>query len=302
MSIQQTVKQDALSSHAAALKSARNSEIGAKSSRFISLAILFTGAFAFIVPYYVMLAMAFKTSSEIATTSMWAWPKQPTFENFITVLTNPNVSFAILLKNTTFVALTSTLGVLLTSSIVAYAFARMSFAGKDRLFLVLLGTMMLPGFVTMIPSYVVFAKLHWVNTFLPLTVPAFFGGGAFNVFLLRQFYLGIPNELDEAAFLDGASYWTIYSKVILPVSGPALATVGIFSFMGSWRDLMGPLLYLNDTDKQTLELGLRSYAALQGEQWHLMMAGSVLVSIPIIVIFFIGQRYFVKGIVMTGLK
>jgi len=161
---------------------------------------------------------------------------------------------------------------------------------------------MLPGIVTMIPTFILYAKIGWVNSFLPMTVPAWFGGGAFNIFLLRQFYLGIPRELDEAAFLDGANYWTIFSRIILPLSGPALATVGIFAFIYNWKDLLGPLLYLNDPELQTNELGLSTYNSLQASQWHLVMAGSVIVMIPLVVLFFIGQKSFVKGIVMTGGK
>jgi ABC-type glycerol-3-phosphate transport system permease component len=268
----------------------------------VVLAVLFAGAIAFLLPFYVSLCMALKAQSEVATTSLWAWPRHPTLENFQTVLANPSLSFPLLLRNTVLITTISTLGVVLSSAVVAYGFARINFAGRDRLFLVTLATMMLPGIVTMIPNYVVFAHLHWVNTFLPLTVPAFFGGGAFNIFLLRQFYLGLPRELDEAAFLDGASYWTIFTRIVLPLSGPALATVAIFTFSGGWRDFMGPLLYLNQPDKQTLEVGLQTYQSLKGEEWHLLMAGSVLVSIPIVIIFFIGQRWFIKGIVMTGGK
>ncbi|MDR3688358.1 MAG: carbohydrate ABC transporter permease [Fimbriimonas sp.] len=271
-------------------------------SRWFVLLILFVGAITFMVPYYITVAMSLKSQSELATTSMWAWPHDITFENYRIVLSNPLVSFALLLKNTAIITFASTFGTLFGCTVVAYAFARLNFAGKDRLFMVLLATMMLPGILTMIPSYVMYAKIHWVNTMYPLIVPAFFGGGAFNIFLLRQFYRGLPRELDEAALIDGASHWTIFRKVILPLSGPAVATVGIFSFMGSWRDFTGPLIYLNDVDKQTLELGLRTYQSLNGTKWHLIMASTVLVSIPLIILFFIGQRYFVKGIVMTGLK
>ncbi|RYG42211.1 carbohydrate ABC transporter permease, partial [bacterium] len=208
----------------------------------------------------------------------------------------------LMLQNTAVVAVLATLGVLFSSSLVAYAFARLNFAGRDRLFLLLLATMMLPGIVTMIPTYVLFAKLGWVNSFKPLVLPAWFGGGAFNIFLLRQFYLGLPRELDEAAFLDGASHWTIFSRIVLPLSGPALATVGIFAFMFNWKDFMGPLLYLNDPDLMTNEIGLSTYNAIQASKWHLIAAGSVMVMLPIIVIFFLGQRYFVKGLAMTGGK
>jgi multiple sugar transport system permease protein len=265
------------------------------------LLTLFAGTVAFLMPLYIMLAIALKSEAELATSSIWAWPKEPTLDNFGSVLSNPEVSFGLFLKNTTFITVVSTIGVLLSCSVVAYAFARMSFAGRDRLFLVLLATMMLPGIVTQIPTYVLYAQLRWINTFLPLTVPAFLGS-AFNIFLLRQFFMSIPRELDEAAVLDGASHWTIFRRVIVPLSGPALATVGVFSFIGSWRDFMGPLLYLNDPDKQTLELGLSTYNSIRGEKWHLLMAGSVLVMIPLLIIFFIGQRYFVRGIVMTGIK
>ncbi len=268
----------------------------------VGLVTLLLGVAVFLLPFYVMLAMALKDQSEVATTSMWSWPVHPTLANFVEVLTNPNVSFALFLKNTTFIAVTSTIGVVISSSMAAYGFARVEFAGRDRLFLVLLATMMLPGIVTMIPTYVMYASIGWVNTFKPLIIPAFFGGGAFNIFLLRQFYLGIPRELDEAAVLDGANHWTIYWKVLMPLTKPALVTVGVFSFMGAWRDFMGPLLYLNEPEKQTLEVGLRTYTALRAEKWHLLMAGSVLVIIPILIIFFIGQRSFIKGIVMTGGK
>jgi ABC-type glycerol-3-phosphate transport system permease component len=270
--------------------------------RALTLAVLVIGVIACLIPLYVMATIAFKSPAEVATTSIWAFPRQPTMANFREVLGSPNVVFALLFKNTFFIAALNTIGVVLTSSLAAYAFGRMRFAGRDRLFLVLLSTMMLPGIVTMIPSYVVFAKVGWVNTFLPLTVPAFFGGGAFNIFLLRQFFGTIPRELDEAAVLDGAGHWTIFRRVILPLSGPALATVGVFTFVGSWRDFMGPLLYLNDSAKQTLEVGLSTYNALRGEKFHLMMAASLLVMLPLIFLFLVGQRYFVKGIVMTGLK
>ncbi|MHB8636128.1 MAG: carbohydrate ABC transporter permease [Fimbriimonadaceae bacterium] len=270
--------------------------------RAVTLAVLIIGVMWCLVPLYVMATIAFKSPTEIATTSIWAFPRHLTLANFREVLGSPNVVFSLLFKNTLFIAVLNTVGVVATSSLAAYAFGRLRFAGRDRLFLVLLSTMMLPGIVTMIPSYVVFAKIGWVNTYLPLTVPAFFGGGAFNIFLLRQFFGSIPRELDEAAVLDGAGHWTIFRRVILPLSGPALATVGVYTFVGAWRDFMGPLLYLNDSAKQTLEVGLSTYNALRGEKINLMMAASLMVMLPLIALFLVGQRYFVRGIVMTGLK
>lgn len=283
-------------------KAAIRSERTALCTRVGMWLVLLIGAALFILPLYIMIAMSLKDAGQIATTSMWSWPKQPTVDNFKTVLTNPNASFLLFFKNSTIVAVVSTVGVLLSSSLVAYPFARMKFRGRDRLFILLLSTMMLPAIVTMIPTYLIYKELRWVDTFLPLTVPAFFGGGAFNIFLLRQFFMGIPRDLDEAALLDGASHATIFWRVIMPNSGAALATVGIFCFIFNWRDFMGPLLYLNSPEKQTLEVGLRTYQVLLAEHWDLLMAGSVLVVIPLLVLFIVGQRYFTKGIVMTGLK
>jgi multiple sugar transport system permease protein len=268
----------------------------------IVLFLLVAGSFIFLLPFYLMLSMSLKSSSELSLTSIWAWPKQVTFDNYVTVLTNPNVNFGMFFQNTVVIAIFSTIGVVLTSAMVAFPFARMRFRGRDRLFILVLSTMMLPGIVTLIPSFVLYKELGWVNTVLPLTVPAFFGGGAFNIFLLRQFFMTIPRDLDEAAILDGASYWTIFTKVILPLSGPSLATVGIFCFVYNWRDFLFPLIILNEPSKQTLEVGLSTYNSLRNAEWHLLMAGSTLVSIPLIIIFFVGQRYFVKGIVMSGMK
>lgn len=264
--------------------------------------ILLFGAFLFMTPLYVMLNMALKTPEEIQATSAWAWPQSPTFANFQEVLSHPVVHFGRLFSNTVFVSVLGTLGTLLSSALAAYAFARLQFRGKDRLFLIILSTMMLPGIVTTIPAYVLFAKLGWVNTFYPLWVPSWFFAGAFNIFLLRQFFLGLPRELDEAAKIDGASHAHIFWKVILPLSGPALATVGVFSFIGSWRDFMGPLLYLNTPEMQTLEMGLRTFQTLKGTDWHLLMAASLLVMLPILVIFIFCQRFFIAGLALTGSK
>lgn len=253
-------------------------------------------------PIYLMLVMSLKTLSEINTTSPWAWPVSPTLDNFRTVLSDPVISFGRLFQNTLFLSVLATAGTVFSAATAAYPFARMKFRGRDRLFVVVLATMMLPGIVTTIPSYILFANLGWVNTFYPLWVPSWLFAGAFNIFLLRQFLMGIPRELDEAATLDGASHWTIFSRVVIPLSGPAVTTVAVFAFVGSWRDFMGPLLYLNTPDKQTLELGLRTFQTMQGTEWHLLMAASLIVMMPILVIFLAGQRYFVQGIALTGGK
>lgn len=283
-------------------RAARRGAQGAAFARFVMWAMLFGGAILFLLPFYVMVVMSLKTPGQISATSAWAPPPSLNLDNFHTVLTNPNAPFPTFLKNSLIITTISTIGVLASSAMVAYSFSRLRFPGRDRLFLVLLATMMLPGIVTMIPTYVEFKYLHWIDSFLPLTVPAFFGGGAYNIFLLRQFFMGIPRDIDEAALLDGANHATIFWRLIMPNSGPALATVGIFAFIYTWRDFMGPLLYLNSPENQTLELGLNTYRSLNAEQWELLMAGSVLVMIPLLILFLAGQRYFVKGIVMSGIK
>lgn len=264
--------------------------------------VLLVGALAMLVPFYIMLTMSLKSPDDLSASSYLALPKHLEWKNYLTVLTNPNVSFPLFFRNTAFVAIGTTIGVVLSSAMVAFPFARLNFDGKNKLFTLLLSTMMLPGIVTMIPNYVLFKYLHWVDTYNPLIIPAFFGGGAYNIFLMRQFFLSIPKDLDEAATIDGASNAITFWKVILPLSKPALTTVGVFTFVGSWQDFMGPLIYINDPDKFTLEVGLRSYTSLTGTQFHLVMAASVLVTMPLIILFFVSQRFFVKGIVMTGIK
>ncbi len=271
--------------------------------RRIPIYVLLTiGALLFMAPLYAMLVMALKSPEEIASSGPWAWPAHPSLENVQKVLTDSTISFFGFFKNSLVIAILGTLGTVVTSAMAAYAFSRLQFRGRNRLFAVLLATMMLPGIITVIPSYILFAHLGWVNTNLPLWVPAWLGGGAFNIFLLRQFFLGIPRELDEAARIDGASNAMIFWRIIMPLSGPALATVSVFSFVGAWTDFMGPLLYLNDRDKQTLEIGLRTFQKANGTDWHLLMSATLIALIPIVVIFVAGQKYFVRGITLTGGK
>jgi multiple sugar transport system permease protein len=234
--------------------------------------------------------------------------------------------------NSIFITLVSVVGTVLSSAMVAYSFARLRWRGRDTLFSVVLATMMLPGVVTMIPQFVLFAKLpnplyyaflasgnapewlanglqtlglasrNWVNTFLPLTVPAF-TGGAFYIFMLRQFMRGIPMELSEAAKIDGASELRIWWSIITPMTGPALATVAIFQFQGAWQDFMGPLLYLQSEPLYTLQLGLRQFEAAAGGQpaWNWLMAASLLVMLPVLTVFLSMQRHFIQGISISGM-
>lgn len=160
----------------------------------------------------------------------------------------------------------------------------------------------MPGIVTMIPTFVMWSKIGLTNSLIPLSVPIWFGGGVYNVFLFRQFFMGIPKELDEAAYVDGASFFKVYWKIILPLSKSVIVVVGIFSFLGSWNDFMGPLIYLNDEAKFTLSLGLQMFQGSYGAQWQLLMAASILVLLPAMIIFFIGQKHIMEGIATTGIK
>jgi len=283
-------------------RAAKRAEVATTIARYILWVVLLTGSIVFMLPLYMMIVMSLKSSHEIAASSVWAWPEKLTWENFQLVLSNPNAPFFLFFRNSAIIATLTTLGVIISSSLVAYPFARLRFRGRDRLFILLLSTMMLPGLVLMIPTFIMYKYLHWVDSWNPLWIPSWFGGGAFNIFLMRQFMMGIPRELDEAAFIDGAKHSTIFWRIVMPNSGAALATIGIFCFVYTWKDFMGPLIYLSSPEKQTLELGLNTYRALNQERWELLMAGSVLVMIPLIVMFLLGQRYFVKGIVMSGIK
>lgn len=192
------------------------------------------------------------------------------------------------------------IGTVFSSALCAYGFARFRFKGKRFLFLVLLATMMLPGQVTMIPMFIMFKEAGWVDTFLPLIIPSFFGGGAFNIFLIRQFMRGIPRDLDEAAFMDGASRWGIFTRIMLPLSKPPLIAVSIFTFMGVWNDFQGPLIYLNTNTKYTLALGLSMFKGLYNVEWNMLMAATVLIMLPAIIVFFFLQKYFIEGISLSS--
>ncbi|MCE5199539.1 MAG: carbohydrate ABC transporter permease [Armatimonadota bacterium] len=205
------------------------------------------------------------------------------------------------LKNTLIVSLLGVIGTILSCSLVAYGLAKTDWKGRHALFIIILSTMMLPAQVTMIPIFAIFAKLGWVDTFLPLIVPSFLGN-AFFIFLLRQFFLGIPKELSEAARLDGCNEFEIYRRIVMPLSKPALATVGLFTFMAAWNDFMGPLIYLVNENKYTLSLGLAMFTGQYGSEYGMLMAVSTVVTIPIIVLFFFTQRMFIQGMTMSGIK
>jgi multiple sugar transport system permease protein len=204
--------------------------------------------------------------------------------------------------NTLYLAFMSVPGVVLSNAMVAYGFARVPWRGRETLFAITLATMMIPFPVTMVPLYVLYRHLHWIGTFRPLWVGAWFGG-AFNIFLLRQFFRSIPEELSDAARVDGASEWRIFWQIILPLAKPALAVVGLFHFMYVWNDFLGPLIYLQDQKQFTLALGLQAYQSQHGgTEWNMLMAAATIMVTPVIVLYFFTQKTFIQGITVTGLK
>lgn len=262
--------------------------------------LLCLGAAVFSLPFLWTVSTALKSNEQaFAHPPQWL-PHPVQWENFHRAWTE--LPFPTFVMNTLAITLIAVVGQVFSASLVAYGFARFRFPGRNLLFMLMLSTLMLPAQVTMIPVFLLWRELRAIDTFAPLTVPAFFGGGAFTIFLLRQFFMTLPRELDEAAMLDGATPFGIWWKVLLPLSRPALVTVVLFSFLAHWDDFMSPLIYLNSMEKYTVSIGLRMFQDLYGSQLELLMAASLIHIIPTIVLFLIGQRYFVKGIALTGLK
>ncbi len=268
--------------------------------RFFVWTLLVVGSLAMLLPFLWLVSTSLKEQRQIFVYPPQWIPNPIRWQNYPEALTS--LPFARYTLNTLLITSLTMIGVLLTSSLCAYGFARLRFPGRDLIFMVLLSTLMLPYAVIMIPQYIMFKYLGWIDTYLPLVVPFWFGGGIFNIFLLRQFFRTIPADLTEAARIDGASELRIYWQIILPLAGPALAVVAIFTFINSWNDFLGPLIYLSSQSKYTMALGLASFKGLYATQWHYLMAASTVMVIPIIVLFFLAQRYFVQGIVMTGTK
>lgn len=257
----------------------------------------------FMAPFAWMLSVSVQDLPGVFAQPFRWIPVVPQWENYARVTTMlPFWRYAF---NTVLITCLVLLGTLLSSSLAAYGFARLRFRGRDTLFALCLSTMMLPGQVTMIPLYMLFASLGWVDTYLPLVVPAFFGS-PFYIFLLRQFFLSIPREYDEAAMLDGAGRLRIYWSIVLPLARPAMATVGLFAFVGTWNDFFGPLIYLNSPDMATLTLGLSMLKAqvvgTGATEWNVLMAGAVLIMIPNILVFLVAQKYFIRGLAVGGLR
>jgi multiple sugar transport system permease protein len=253
----------------------------------------------FALPFIWLISTSFKVPSKIFVFPPEFIPYPVTKLNYTLGL--KTIPFLPYLRNTLIICFSSVIGTVISSSLVAYGLSRIEWRGKNSLFMVILSTMMLPYQVIMVPMFAIFVWLGWIDTYLPLIVPTFLGN-AFFIFLLRQFFMTIPKDLTEAAKIDGCSEFQIYQKVILPLAKPALATVGLFTFLNSWNDFLGPLIYIFDERGYTLSLGLAMFMGQYGSYWGRLMAVSVVVTVPIVILFFFTQKTFIQGITMSGIK
>ena len=252
-----------------------------------------------VFPFFWMLRSSFMTKNEIFAQPMRWLPKTFLVQNYSEALIR--VPFLRYFLNSLLVVAVNLVGKVLSSSLVAFGFARIDFKGKNLFFAIVIATMMIPWSVLLIPQFILWSRAGLYNTYWPLTLPSFFLD-AFYIFMLRQFFQTLPLDYDEAARIDGAGYFRIYWRIVLPLSKPALMTVGVFTFMNTWNDFMGPLIYLKDSDKYTVSLGLQQFINQYTTEWHLMMAAATVTIIPMIIVFFFAQRYFIEGITFTGIK
>jgi len=256
-------------------------------------------ALMYTVPFLWMLRTSLLTADQVfAEPPIWI-PITPAWSNYTALFDME--PFAFWLRNSIVTTVVGVLGSTITGYVVAFGFARTDFPGRDKLFYLVLATMMVPLHVTLIPQYLLFLNIGWLNTLLPLIGPSLFGK-AFLIFILRQFLMTLPRELDEAAEVDGASLWQIMTMIILPLSGPAIATVAVFSFIDHWNEFLRPLVFIQNPMIQTLAVGIRWFLSRHGVEFHLLMASSVIVLAPVIVAFFVAQKQFIRGIALTGLK
>jgi multiple sugar transport system permease protein len=277
-------------------KSSRLQDIVIRTGVFLLLLI---GSITYLIPLGWMLSTALKSDQQVYLVDSGWIPDPVVWQNFVKAVTL--FPFLRYFRNSLITSVIPVIGMVLSSVMVAYAFARIKWPGRDLLFMLLLSTLMLPAQVTMIPVYVIWARLGAINTFVPLILPFFFGG-AWNIFLIRQFLRGIPQDLTDAAIIDGASHFGILWRIMIPLSKPVLATVAVLQFLANWNNLLGPVLYLNNEKLYTLMVGLTYFRTEYRTSWQHLMAASLLVLLPSVIIFFAGQKYFVQGIALTGLK
>ncbi|EOS7745833.1 carbohydrate ABC transporter permease [Enterococcus hirae] len=275
----------------------KRTSVNRQTKKIVSYLLMTAIGLVLITPLLWMVFTSLKPMEEIVRYPPTFFPEKIVWQNYLDTITAfPFWRYA---RNTLLITVLVVFGNVLSNSFIAYGFAKLDFPGKKLMFALVLSTMMIPGFVTMIPQYVLFSKIGWVGTYLPLIVPSFFGN-AFNIFLMRQFYLSINDELIEAAEIDGANHFYIWSRLMLPLTKPALITIAINSFNAAWNDFLGPLLYIQDQEKYTLQIGFQVFQNQATTQWNYLMAGATLVLIPTILMFFFAQRYFIEGMDLTG--
>ncbi|NLG50221.1 MAG: carbohydrate ABC transporter permease [Chloroflexi bacterium] len=267
-----------------------------------SYVVLVIGAAIFLLPFFWLITTSLKEQSEVYVFPPIFFPRSFHWENFPNAWNYSGMQFSRWLLNSLFITLMVLIGTLGSSILCGYGFARLSFPGRDLWFMLVLASVMLPGTVTLIPLYVGYHRIGWLDTFKPLTVPAFFGGGAFNIFLMRQFFKGIPIELEEAAIMDGSSRFRILWQIFVPLSLPAIATIAVFVFQGVWNDFYGPLIFLTSQENYTLALGINMFKGMYATEIPLMMAMSWLMVIPTLLLFFFAQRLMIRGVILTGIK
>lgn len=271
-----------------------------KVKKIIVYTILIVASLICIFPVYWMVRTAVVSSGSIFSPDLKLLPPEVLLDNFKDAMTV--LPFGTYFINTIIVTLINVVGVLLTSSMCAYGFSRIDWPGRDKVFGVMMTALMLPLAVLMIPHFIGWSYLGLTDTFAPITIPAFFGGGLFNIFLLRQFFLGIPKAIDEAAYIDGASHFRIFWSIILPLSKQPLIVVGLITFLNNWNSYLEPMIYLSSENKFTLMLGLNQFMGGYNAQWNLMMAAVTIIVIPSLILYLFAQKYLIEGIATTGIK
>ena len=290
---ERTVTESTATKHAVTDRAGR---VGRRALLYASLIAL---SALFLFPLYWMVTTSLKEQGQVfQVPPLWV-PDPWVWENYAEA--THRARLWLWLQNTATITLLATAGNVITASMVGYGFARIRFPGRDFLFLVLLATMMLPGVVTLIPRFILFREIGWNDTFYPMIVPNWFGGGAFNIFLVRQYFMTLPRDLDEAAKIDGCSHWGVWWRILMPIAYPVLVAVGLFSFVAHWQDFMDPLIFLSSETMKTLSVGLRAFVNPGDASWHIAMASSMWLTGPMVLVFFVGQRYFIKGIAMSGI-
>ena len=278
----------------------KTKSFGRVSKNIIVYFLLILLSLVFIFPFFWMFSSSLKANEEIFLWPPQWFPNPLVWKNYVDAFSNPYLPFLRFFRNTMIIEVGVMVGKLISCVVVAYGFARLRAPGKNFIFGILLATFMLPGAVILIPKYILFNQLGWINTFLPLIVPSWFGE-SYAIFLMRQFFMSIPYELEEAAYMDGASTYQIIRHIIVPLSTPILAVIMVLTFKDVWNDFFGPLLYLNNSSMYTLSIGLAYFNGQYVVQMNLLMAASTVMMLPLIIVFFFGQKAFVEGISLTGI-